>query len=374
MRKYGLKLIITTLVLGHLVTANAQQPPAAVSILPQAPSTTETQEATVDLESDRYEKRIQIPRRAPPPEKPVVAPTKVAAPSPEISRPMEQATTLSGLAPQQQKLPEKQSVGEEFRDMVIGGSTEDIERYQNFLAPDDIRRNNVELEIAPGYVYNESASQYWPRSYNSATPSGRLGLNVWFTPFFGVNTSFTKTFLGTAQKQFNSTSQTPSMDQWLTIGLRFRRFSSSSQMASGLTLGLDYYDYQRKLPADDLYRNRLSTSAVLLSAESRVPTSETVAWLFKLEYMPVMIHREEALGRDVKSGTSPQSFGAGVSIGPEFKMNRGNRLFMRGRLNYERDSFSGTASTANPGTGEIPENVTVSNTFLFFEMGYIWGN
>jgi len=354
--------------------------PTAVSILPQtSPQTNsaEPSEVQSEIDSDRYEKRIQLPRRVVPQEKAQVqSVTKVVAPSTEVNRPLDQATSLPALAPEPRRFSEKEkpTVAEEFRDIVVGGSTDDIERYQNFLAPDDIRRNNVELEIAPGYVYNDSVSQYWARSYNSATPSGRLGLNVWFTPFFGVNTTYTKTFLGTVQKQFNSTSQTPAMDQWLTIGLRFRRFASSSQMSPGLTLGVDYSDYQRKLPADDLFRNRISTSGLLLSAESRIPSSETIAWLFKLDYMPVMIHREGALGRDVKSGSSPQSFGAAVSIGPELKMNRGNRLFMRGRVQYERNSFSGIANTANPVTGEFPENVAVSNTFVFFEMGYVWGN
>jgi hypothetical protein len=270
--------------------------------------------------------------------------------------------------------PAKPTVGEEIRDLVIGGSGEHIERYQNYLAPDDIRRNGVELEIAPGFLYNESQSQSWARSYNQATPVGRLGLGVWFTPFFGVHTGLIKTFLGSAQKQFNSSSQTPTSDQWLTIGLRFRRFSSSSPTAPGLTFGIDYSDYQRRLPADDLFRNKISTSGLLLSAETRLPTSESVAWLAKLEYMPVASHREEPLGREVRSGTSPQTFQAAVSLGPEFKLNRGNRLFLRGRALYERNSFTGSANTVNPGSGDVPENVSVSNTFLFMEMGYAWGN
>lgn len=368
-----------TLVLMAPLRGHSQPTASAIAILPQSNGVGAASEAGTtpeELDSDRYEKRIQpLKRMASPAEKvtPVSVP-KSPTPNAEVSRPLDQASTFSAVAPEPGKSDAKPSVGDEMRDILIGGSPEDIQRYQNFLAPDDIRRNSVELEMAPGFLSNSSQSQTWARSYNSATPSGRIGLNVWFTPFLGVSTSYTKTFLGTVQKSFNSAAQTPSMDQWLTIGLRFRRFASSSQSSPGLTLGLDYSDYQRKLPADDLYRNRFSTSGAMLSAESRIPSSENVAWLFKIEYMPFMVHKEETLGREVKSGTSPQSFGAGLSLGPEFKMNRGNRVFLRSRAFYERNSFGGSANTANPGTGESPENVTVSNTFLFFEMGYIWGS
>ena len=360
--------------------AFAQGIPSAVSILPTQTSGAKKDQEP-ETESPRYEKRVVAPRRVLLPPKREVPSQSAVQPDADISKPMDQATTMSGIAPapgsEEAGADEDgngPSVGDELRDLVIGASPAGLTRYQSFLAPDDIRRNRVELEIAPSFIYNESKSEHWVRSYNSATPAGRVGLNVWFTPFFGVSTSYQKTFLGTIQKQFNSTSQTPFMDQWLQIGLRFRRFTSHSQLAPGMTFGVDFYDYQRKLPADDVSRNKLSTNGMLLSVETRLPQSESYAWILKLDYMPIIQHRELPLGRDVRSGDRAESFYAGVSVGPEFKLNRTNRLFFRGRVQYEKDSFSGRANTSDPQTGQTPENVSVVNTFTIFEMGYIWGD
>lgn len=358
----------------------AQTVPSAVAILPQASQKQETEEATEEIESSRYQKRITTQRRAPPlPEKKSVpvAPQAVE-PDPVISRPMEQASSLMygtpAPGPLREQTEQKPTVGEEVRDLVIGGSSDHVSQYESFLAPEDIRRNRVELEVAPLFIYNESKSEHWVRSYNAASPAGRVGLNVWFTPFFGVASNYTKTFQSTVQKQFNSTSQTKVTDQWLQLGFRFRRFSSRSTTAPGMTIGVDYYDYQRKLPIDDIHRNGLQTTGLLLSAESRLPASENFAWILKIDYMPIANHRETSLGSEKRSGGKAETFNAGLSVGPEFKLNRTNRLFVRGRVLYEKNSFNEQSNTPDPQTGTTPENVSVTNTFLFFEVGYIWGN
>ncbi len=350
---------------------HAQGVPSAISILP-----TQTT-ASDQVESNRYEKRTTTkqPRRVlEVTEKPEVPKQQVPS-NPEVVRPLEQATSLSNMAPVQKEDDSRiSSVGDNVRDIIVGGSSDDVDRYRSYLSPDDIRRNRVELELAPAFIYNESKSDYYYRNYNTATPGGRLGLNVWFTPFFGVATSYEKTFLGTMKKDVSGASQTPYMDQWLQIGLRFRRFAGYSPTSTSITFGIDYHDYQRKVPLDDLRHSKLSTAGLLLSAETRVPASESVAWILGLEYMPVANHQELQTAGNIKSGSKIETIKMGISFGPEFKLNRTNRLFLKIRDVYEKNSFTGASNTADPYTGEMPENVSVMNNFLFFEVGYIWGN
>lgn len=356
----------------------AQGVPAAVAILPaQVKSSSSTDEVG---ESDRYEKRASTRSSRRLPEKDERVETKpshnTTTPNAEMIRPLDQATSLSNIAPTKNDEDEGKegSVGENMRDMIVGGSNDDLDRYRSYLAPDDIRRNRVELELAPLFIYNDSKSDYYYRNYNTATPGGRIGLNVWFTPFFGVATSYEKTFLGSTKKDVSGASQIPFMDQWLQIGLRFRRYTSFSILSPSLTLGVDYCEYQKKVPVDDLRHAKLSTAGLLLSAQSQIPTSENFSWVVGLEYMPIANHQELPTGSVIKSGEKVETFRMGISVGPEFKLNRANRLHFKIREVYERNSFTGSANTADPHTGEMPENINVTNNFLFFEVGYIWGN
>ncbi len=354
----------------------AQGVPAAVAILPTQTKTSSQATGEVD-DSDRYEKRTSNKphrRTIENNERPELKYQQPTAPNAEVSRPLDQATTLTNMAPSQKQEEDRGTVGENMRDMIVGGSSDDVDRYRSYLSPDDIRRNRVELEIAPLFIYNDSKSDYYYRNYNAATPGGRIGVNVWFTPFFGVSTSYEKTFLGTMRKDINGSSQTPFMDQWLQIGLRFRRYTSYSSLSPSLTFGVDYHEYQKKVPLDDLRHTKLATTGLLLSVQSQMPSSESLSWVMGLEYMPIANHEEVSTAGNIKSGQKVETFKMGISFGPEIKLNRTNRLFFKIREVYEKNSFTGTANTTDPHTGETPENVSVTNNFLFFEVGYIWGN
>lgn len=364
--------LFVLVLLANTYQANAQGVPSAVSILPS-----QTARIDGDIESDRYEKRQTArPTRRQIPEPEKKQPPLVVQPDPEISKPLEQASALEQYTPVTPEYEKSQEapVGEQFRDLFVGGSQEEIERYVSLLSPDDVRRNRVELELAPMFVYNESKSEYYFRDYITATPAGRVGLSVWFTPFFAVTSSFTKTFLGTVKKDLSSGSQVPFLDQWLQLGFKFRRFSGYGPLASSLSIGVEFFDYQKKVPLDEADKNRLSTSGLMLSAESRLPSTEDSAWLLGVYFMPMAQHKERPTVTGVSSGPRADTYQLGFSVGPELKMNRKHRVFIKSKVVYEKNAFNGMASTSDPRNGNLPENVSVGNTFYFLEVGYTWGN
>lgn len=362
-------LLISTLV----EVSFSQVAPTGVPIIP-AP----TKPAEEEVESLRYEKRPArtLRRTIELPKKEIQA--KPVELNQEISKPIEQATSLQAVAPDisttQQQQEEQPPVTDQFRDFFVGGSGEQIDRYRSFLGPDDIRRNKVELELAPLFIYNDSRSEYYFRNYITATPGGKIGLGVWFTPFFGVNANYEKTFLGTNRKEFSGASQSAFLDQWMQLGFRFRRFTSFSATASSMTIGIDFFDYLKKVPVDDSNHAKLATTGVLLSAEARMPANDVLAWLVKLDYMPVANHRELSTDANIRSGLKSETFRMGLSVGTEFKLNRQNRLFFKVKDIYERNVFSGTANTIDPRNGQLPENVAVTNNFIILEVGYTWGH
>ena len=58
----------------------------------------------------------------------------------------------------------------------------------------------------------------------------------------------------------------------------------------------------------------------------------------------------------------------------EHGATREHQMFWQIYETLERNTFSGTASPADPLTGTAPTGVSVTNSFTFFKLGYTWGN
>lgn len=304
-------------------------------------------------------------------------PQKAAQPI-ELEKPKE-ATTFNLVAPDPAVPNKKKDSGDEAglfqqaRDAVVGGSPEALEEYRSFLPPDDQRRNMIELKVAPMFLYNDSNSSYWYRSYQMFTPGYSLASDIWVTPLFGLNASYMKSVAGSLKDSNTTDTFVPASHEWLSIGLRFRRFYGLGRNVPMLTVGLDYREYNFRVPNDDAQRVRLKTTGPRLLFETNIPSSNRYSWIYDFEVTPFSRHQEISTGTSVQSGADNETFGFGLGVGGEYKLARTSRMFYKVSYFLERTMFSGAANRADPNSGQTPANVPVNNAFMFFQFGYIWG-
>ena len=55
------------------------------------------------------------------------------------------------------------------------------------LPEDDLRKNQMEIQASPAFVYNGSTANYSYRNYSSFFPALDLSSNVWMTPTLGLH-------------------------------------------------------------------------------------------------------------------------------------------------------------------------------------------
>ncbi len=77
----------------------------------------------------------------------------------------------------------------QVRELLLGGEV-DIEEYNARIHPQDPRANMLSISIAPAYFYDGSSSNYSYRNYHSNGPGIGLGMNLWLTPFFGLQSKY----------------------------------------------------------------------------------------------------------------------------------------------------------------------------------------
>lgn len=236
------------------------------------------------------------------------------------------------------------------------------------------RYNLVELSFAPGYLYSDSSSDYFYRSYTMSAPVLSVEASVWMNPHFALNGSFISTLSGHVNDSLEGGRNIPATQEWFTAGLRFREFFGRDVFASTVTFGIDYFDYKFRVPSDAQYREGLSSVGARVSLEAEVPVTVSRSWLFGVAFSPKLQHREEATETDVRSGGGVDANAVSISIGGRLQFERKNGIFWKLSHSVEKDLYSGEASDDDPRTGEKPTGVSVTNSITIFTFGYTWGN
>lgn len=311
----------------------------------------------------------------PPPANKVYGPEEQTIEASDTQKNIEQATTLPMVAPDPAEAVEKDDTGnflERARDSIMGGSPEILDEYRAYLQPDDVRRNLIEIRLAPVLIYNDSVSPSFGRSYNNAMPGLYFSNDIWFTMFFGLNTAYRASLGGAISNNSNNTSFVAASHEWASIGLRFRRFYGFGKMVPALEFGLDLREYQFRVPSDDPVRLKTKTTSAVVSLEAKIPASSRYTSSYQLALMPWTQHSEANSGGAVTSGTPGTNFGVSGSIGGEYKLERTSRIFWKFEYELQRSIFGGSTSGADPISGATLTNVPVSNGFLMFHFGYIW--
>ena len=206
--------------------------------------------------------RLGTERNAAPPQK--VPPVKTQTLSPSRDQKgsdtvVKSLVTVTPAKTGETKPGDDKHLGEQVQELFMGGSTEAIEDYRKLLHPSDIRQNLMEVSIAPVYIYNDSSSEFWHRNYFTDGPGASVAVKVWITPFFGLQSSFLTSLSTSMRGNLSGSSSIPVDHQFFDVGFRFRKFFGLSRKASYLSLGLDFDEYQLKVPAKDPNRLGIRT-------------------------------------------------------------------------------------------------------------------
>jgi hypothetical protein len=246
--------------------------------------------------------------------------------------------------------------------------------YQGQFEESDSRQNKIEIYFAPGLVTNESSSNYSYRDYRSVYSGVNLGANVWLTPAIGMGGNFLFSLGADTSGDAVTNVRSPARYEFLDMAMKFRQFFGFTQTSKSVEFDILYSDYKLNVNADDVYRAKLKSSGLGLKMTLRLPSSSDVAWLVGGSFYPRLQHLETKAGTDISSGNSTENVRIGVQLGSEIKLSRESQIFYEASLMSEKNIFDGSASLVDPATGSIPKNVSVTDSFYIFSLGYRWGN
>lgn len=232
----------------------------------------------------------------------------------------------------------------------------------------------LEFSLAPVYIYTDSESSYWYRSYHMSSPGAHVNANVWLTDNFGLHSSFMTTLGSSVKDSVDSSRTVGAAQNWFDLGVRFRHFSSDKPKASALVLGLDWSEYRMNTSNTATMRQRLITTGLQVSAGLEVPTSKHYMWTGDVSLLAKGKHKELATTSSAKSGTGNETNRFGASVGGVFRIDSGNAYFWKVSHSIEKNVFTGSATTADPISGLTPTGVSVTNSSTFLEIGCTWGD
>lgn len=305
-------------------------------------------------------------------------PTETPVPTPVPPEPVEAAATpISPVAPTAPEVVTeaepavKPPVTQQVRELV-GGTEEDIIEAKTAIHPQDPRSNVIDIQIAPGYYYNDSSSTYSYRDYTSNGPALGLGMNVWLTPFFGFQSRYFTSVSSSVRS--GGTNMIPTEVLAFDAGVRFRKHFGYSRKAAHLNWGLDYHDEMNKINKEATTIIGRKSSGLSVSFEAVMPSSFTYAHTVQVDLRPRMKHTESGTAADVKSGTKSETNAIALSVGGEWTLDRKNRLFWKSQYSVERNLFRGPASDIDPADGQTPDGVAVTNSLMMFYLGFKWGS
>lgn len=237
----------------------------------------------------------------------------------------------------------------------------------------DTRRNILEISLKPSFVYINSDSEYWPRSYSSGSPAMGVEGKVWFRPALGVHLSYLSSFGATVKANPEGTKQAGVTHQNFAAGLRYRSFFGVTRRSPRLLFGLDYYDYRFRSPATEVLLLRHRTSGVEFNLEAQLPTAPWHFWILGASFSPFGSHEETNNGSQ-QSGDSPEFYRVGFKFGSQWQLNRKYQVFWLLSHQLETDSFNGSSRAPDPVKDKTLDGVAVRQSLTLFSLGLTWGS
>lgn len=268
--------------------------------------------------------------------------------------------------------PKRPPVADQLRELILGGTQEEVEEAQKALHPQDPRSNVLQISLAPAYFYDASDSEYSFRRYTANGPGFGLGANLWFTPFFGLQSRYFSSVGGSVRS--GGTNMVPIEIQTLEAGIRFRKHFGYSRKAPQLIWGLDYVDAVDKIGKEATTVIGRKSSGLSLSLGAVVPSSTVYSHTMQVDIRPRLNLAEMNTGVEVKSGNNSETNALSLSLGGEWTLDRRNQLYWKTQYNVERTLFKGAASQVDPDDNITPDGVSITNSLLIFYFGFKWGS
>lgn len=390
-------LFFTSLLIAFGLQAHAQIDPSSALLL-NSSRTTPVRESGID--SGRYTvrpSRADTPRRE---ERPVrVRSTNESSAAASASATASSSTSATQTttvevdqttANANPVAPSEKSEGLEPNDVVLTPVVPNVAKPESTPAPaptsasQPVVRSNpripyrqltmLDLSVAPGYMYNDSTSSFTFRNYSLNSPVLSIDANVWFVPSFGLHAGFMGTSNAHVTDSLDHQRSVSVTEQWFLVGLRSRKFFGLTDLAPSLTFGIDYQEFQTRVPSDSLLRAKLSTTGPVLSMEAEIPSSATTSWILGATYAPKLKHKETSNDTDFRTGTGPGASSFGVSVGTRYRFDQTHSVFWKLSQSVEKNVFDGDTSIADPASGQIQHGVSVTNTMTLFQLGYTWAD
>ncbi len=264
-------------------------------------------------------------------------------------------------------------IGVQAQSIFNDGASKIQEFYREQVHPDDIRNNRVEIELAPTVIYNDSASNYSFRDYQSYFNTLKIRANVWLTPLIGLSGQILFSFAADVD-EVGSSSRVPAKYEFVDLGLNFRKFFGVSRKSNSSEFSILLSDNKMNVPSTSTTRGRLKSSGLGVGVKGRFPTSVSYAWTIGGTFFPRLQHSEAETGFVLNSGSIQESSRVGLDLGGEWKFDRESQMIWGLGISSERNIFSGTAGALDPSTGTTPNNVSVTNSLYLFSLGYRWGH
>lgn len=267
---------------------------------------------------------------------------------------------------------EELSIDKQLEHLILGGDFKELQVMRRSLPATDVRKTLVEISLAGFYAYNASQSNSWYRDYHQPFPGLALGATAWVTPYLAVASTLRSSIGSSIKNNVVGSTTTPTTNQWLNLGVRFRRFQGKHAQSPYYILGIDYSSYEMRVPPDDLRRIGIQSAGVRLSYEQFLPMNSSYTWAFGVELLPYLRHEERKTGIDVRSGTRNESHALGLSAGGRLTIDESNTVFWNASQRIERNLYTGASNQVDPAWGNTLDGVTVNNSVTSFEMGFIW--
>lgn len=285
--------------------------------------------------------------------------------------PTEQLKALPQLEESAVALPQPR---DGLRGFLLGGDMDEIREFKKHLDDMDFRKNSVELSLAASWIQYQSSGSSWGREAESKGMGLGLEARYWISPLLGALVSYEGNLSGTVQKQHGLDEAVPLSQRWLGVGVRFRRFFGSRKKMSSLAWGLDGRERTLRVSSADSDKFHTRSRGVFLVAEGRIPMTARWAANLNVAIAPWVDHQETGGRAGDFSGVEVTSTSYSLALGLEYVFDRGHRFFVRAKGDIEANQFQRGGGLADPRTGQISRGVSVSQSFMILELGYIWGN
>lgn len=363
-------LLFSTILIAFVATANAQLDPSSALLL-NSGRTTPVRESGIDSGRYTVKPRTETAVRQERPER-VERPVRVR-PVDHENLPVDLNQVAATPTPSPTPEPDAatpQSVEVKDAHEVVDQPTNEAKTKR--LPPRQLTM--LDLSVSPGYLYNGSRSAFTYRNYNLSSPVLGLDANVWFGPNFGLHTGFMGTSNAQVKDALDGQRQVAVTQQWFLIGLRARKFFGFTETSPVLTFGVDYQEYQFRVPSDSLLRGKLASTGPVVSLEAEIPSSATTSWTLGATYAPKLKHKETSNATEFSSGTGPSASSVGFSFGSRYRFDRTHSIFWKFTQTVEKNVFSGETSVPDPISGQTQSGTGVTNSMSLFQLGYTWAD